>query len=72
MNVVEQDQNAVKVGLDATLAVPALTAPAWWPYVDWLGHVVLLIGGLVLLGYRIVIAHGEYKSRRGRRRRRTD
>jgi len=62
----------VKTAADASLAVPALTSPFWWSLFDGVTHVLLVLGGLVLLYLRIRTALDERKSRRGYRRRASD
>lgn len=67
-----EDHQAAKVTLDAMLAIPAMTSPAWWSLFDGVTHVLLVLGGLILLALRINIAWNERKSRRGHRRRAGD
>jgi len=65
-------EQLVKTAADTSIAAPALTAPFWWTMFDGVTHVLLVLGGLVLLYLRIRMALDERKTRRGYRRRASD
>jgi len=48
--------------IDATLIAGAVTAPAWLDWLHLYGGAVMVAGGLVLLGLRIMIAWKEYRK----------
>jgi hypothetical protein len=50
---------------DGTAAMAAITAPLWLVDIELWGRALVILGGVVLLGLRIVIAWREL--RRGRR-----
>lgn len=49
---------------DGIIVTGATTSMVWMQYLDFLGQGILMVGGLVLLGFRIVIAYYEYKEKK--------
>ena len=52
------------LAVDAAIALPAITIPAWWPFVNEAMHVILLLGGVALVWLRIALAIRDLRSRR--------
>lgn len=50
--------------LDSAIAAGAVTAPWWLWWFDHGTHIVLVIGGLILLALRILIAWREWREKR--------
>jgi hypothetical protein len=64
MNVPEQTIQHVKTSLDSALAAGAISTPLWMQYMQTYGGFFMLVGGLALLGIRLLIAWNEWQAQR--------
>lgn len=54
----------ISAKLDATIGTIAVSTPWWLPHFDSAIHVLLAVGGLVLLVLRIGIAWKDYRAKK--------
>ena len=58
-----QAAQTAKHALDSALGVGAVTSPFWLTLLQTGAAIITVIGGLILLGLRIMIAWHEWKTR---------
>lgn len=58
-----QTEQAAKHTIDGIIGVGAITSPVWIQMLQTGAAIITLIGGIVLLGLRIMIAWHEWKTR---------
>ena len=54
-----------KIAIDGSIGTLAVSVPIWVEYVSTYGGLVMLIGGIVLLGFRIALAWKEWNKPNG-------
>ena len=51
-----------KIALDGSIGTLAVATPIWIEYVSIYGGLIMLVGGIVLLGFRIALAWKEWNK----------
>ena len=58
-----QTEQATKHVLDGAIGLGAITWPMWVQALNTAGYIITFVGGLILLGLRIMIAWHEWRTR---------
>lgn len=59
-----QTEQTVKHTIDGAIGLGAITSPVWIQMMQTGAAILTVVGGLILLGLRIMIAWHEWKTRK--------